>query len=297
MPVLDVVEYLSGLLDESVEVRPGGQHGYTETFTVGPVVVWAAESRPECCVEVTGSACEELGLSRLAVLFYGLQLRASRLDLAVDGCEFTPRDLRSEWMKGNVRSAARVLDAEALAARGLALQPGFEGVRSCKWDESPTGSTFRMGARSSSQMARCYDSRGFTRFELELKGRRSAAAAGAVFAVVEDEERFTGLVLALVRDFVDFVKVESDTNLSRAPLSDFWEAFCGSVARARLTLEGVASRTLDEALAWFEHQVAPVYALLVEGFGRSVLDRVATEGRKRWRRRHNRMLSGFAVPA
>ena len=157
MPVLDVVDYLAGFLGESVELRPGGRHGYSRTFVVGPVTVWSSETRPECCVEVTGSACEVLGLERLAVLFFGLQLRASRVDLAVDHCPFTPQQLRSEWMRNNVRSAARVPDVAALAARGLALKPGYEGVRSCKWDESPTGSTFRMGSRSSSQMARCYD--------------------------------------------------------------------------------------------------------------------------------------------
>lgn len=290
MSVLDVVDYLATALDESVEVRDGAYHGYTSTHVVGPVKVWSSESRPECCVEIGGSACEELGLHRLAVLFSGLDLRLSRLDLAVDHCPFTPHELRSHWMQDNVRTAARCPNVAALEKRGMTIKPGFEGVRSHKWHEGPTGSTLSMGSRSSSQYARCYDSRGFTRFELELSGRRSAAAAVQLFGVVEDSEAFANVSLSLIRDFVDFVEPSEDSNRSRAPLLPFWESFCGSVQRARLTLEGVVARTLDDALAWFEHQVAPVYALLLQGFGRPVLDALARSGRQRWKPRHEKML-------
>lgn len=297
MPVLDVVGYVAGLLGESVEVVGSGRHGYSTTYLIGPVKVWASEDRADCCVEVTGSACEALGLERLAVLYFGLGLRVSRLDLAVDGCPFTPHELRDRWLRDGVRSAARFPNVAALAKKGWMVKPGFEGVRTHKWDESPTGATLRMGSGQSTHFARCYDARGSTRFELVLQHRRSAAAAPQVFGAVEDAERFGSVVLGLVRDFVDFVEVAGDSNRARAPLTPFWDAFCGAVARARLTLEGIAQRTIEDALAWFEHQVAPIYALLRQALPSSALDRVASDGRRRWRRRHVAMLgSGPALP-
>lgn len=296
MPLDTVLDYVSSLLNgEAVEARASGRHGYTATHVVGPVLVWSSPGRVDCCVEISGSACEELGLESVAVLYFGLGLKASRVDVAVDHCPFTPSQLREHWMRDQVRSAARVPNVEALEARGLALRPEYQGVRSCRWHESGTGATFSMGSRQSSQMARCYDTRGFTRLELELKGRRAAYAARDLFTVVEDRETFADLALGLVRDFVDFVDTDADSNPSRAPLLSFWDAFIGAVARARVALEGAPARTLDDALAWFEHQVAPVYALLREALGSDVLDRVADAGRMRWRRRHVAMLPPRAV--
>lgn len=290
MPSDTVLGYLADLLGESVEVRDGARHGYTTTYVVGVVQVWASDARPEVCVEVTGTACEVLGLERLAMLFWGLSLKVTRLDLAVDGCPFTPADVRAEWMRDRVRTVARQPNVKALEERGMQLRPEFEGVRSCSWHESATGSTFTMGSRQSAQFARVYDRRGFTRFELELKHRAAPIAALRVFEVVDDAPAFSEAVLGLVRGFVDFVDTEQDANVARAPLLAFWDAFCGMVARARVALGGTPERTLADAVAWFKHQVAPVYAVLLDALGPAALDDMAAGGRQRWRRRHSDML-------
>jgi len=296
MPLETVYGYLADLLGESVEVRDGGRHGYTTTHVVGPVLVWSAPARPEVCVEVSGSACEALGLERLAVIFWGLALKATRIDLAVDGCPFTPEGLQAEWMKDRVRTVARRPNVEALESRGYQLRPEYEDVRSCKWHEDATGTTFEMGSRQSAQFCRVYDRRGPTRLELEVKHRAAPVAALRVFAAVEDPAAVSEAVLGLVRGFVDFVDTSQDANVARAPLLPFWESFVGAVARARVSLEGVAARTLDEVAAWFEHQIAPVYAVLVDAFGPSAMQRVASEGRKRWRRRHVGLLGHPPLP-
>jgi DNA relaxase NicK len=49
----------------------------------------------------------------------------------------------------------------------------FAHVRTCEWMTSLMGDTFYMGSRSSTQFARCYNARGFTRFEMELKKERA----------------------------------------------------------------------------------------------------------------------------
>src|SRR5690606_23879499 len=108
-----------------------------------------------------------LGLRVLAELRSALELRVSRLDVAVDGCPFTPVDLRDAWRSGQVRTRAKVPD-DAREDRQW---------RTSAWRSDPVGDLFTMGARSSSQYARCYDSRGFTRLELELKDRTAELAA------------------------------------------------------------------------------------------------------------------------
>lgn len=296
MPLETVYGYLADFLGESVEVRDGGRHGYTTTHAVGPVLIWSSASRPEVCVDVSGSGCEVLGLERLAVIFWGLALKVSRIDVAVDGCPFTPEQLRREWMRDRVRTVARQPNVKALEERGYQLRPEFDGVRTCGWYESATGSTFTMGSRQSAQFARVYDRRGSTRFEVEVKHRAAPVAALRLFGSVDDPAAFSSSVLGLVRGFVDFVDTDRDSNVARAPLLPFWEAFCGAVARARLSLEGIAARTLDEVAAWFEHQIAPVYAVLVDAFGLPAMQRIASDGRKRWRPRHLDLLGAGLVP-
>src|SRR5690606_4620720 len=102
-PVDAVVDRLAKALDESVEVREGGKHAYDSTYVVGPVQLWWHSTRAEqgVCVEVTGSACEALGVEGLLKVWGVAEWRTSRLDLAADHCPFTPAMVRDAWRSGN----------------------------------------------------------------------------------------------------------------------------------------------------------------------------------------------------
>lgn len=283
-PVDSVVHVVARELGESVVVLGGGAYGYAEGYGVGPVRIYHSEKRPDMgvCVDFTGSACEELGARRVGRLHGRLGLRASRVDFAVDGCEFTPRELADEWRRDNVRTRAKV-PADAL--------PGREW-RSCKFIESPTGDTFSMGARQSNQYARCYDMRGFTRFELELKGATAPVAAAEYFAAVQTggEESVRLTVLSWIRRFVDFVEAAPGSNRARAPLLSFWGAFVSGVEKATVVLEGAVTRTVEQVRGWVERQVAPGLAVVVAALGMDALHELAAAGRKRLRPRHMAML-------
>lgn len=282
-----VLAWLASRLGESVVVLERGAYGYSEGYGVGGVRVLASESRPDMgvCVDVTGTGCEELGLRRLAELRSALELRVSRLDVAVDGCPFTPVDLRDAWRSGQVRTRAKVPD-DAREDRQW---------RTSAWRSDPAGDLFTMGARSSSQYARCYDSRGFTRLELELKDRTAELAA--VQLLDGDLDGFASEALGWVRRFVDFVDPDSDSNPSRRSLLPFWESFCGMVPRARVALDGVIVRTVAQVRGWVERQVAPALALVAEALGQEELRRLLRVGKDRWRPRHRAMLRAAAVPA
>ncbi|MBW7856698.1 MAG: replication initiation factor domain-containing protein [Ignavibacteria bacterium] len=280
----DVLGAVFAEVGESVVVLDRGMFGYREGFAVGPVRVYHHSEKPEMgvCVEVSGSACEELGMVALGRLFVGLELRASRLDIALDHCGFTPAQLREEWIRGNVRTLCKVPEGAREDRQW----------RTCSWDQNAQGDTFSMGSRTSGQFARCYDQRGFTRLELELKGRTAEASALPFFVAVgtADEGTVRCTALALVRRFVDFVDASSDENASRRSLLPFWEAFCGSVERARVRLEGQVVATLEEAAGWLRRSVSRTLAVFVDAYGDSGLRELVDHGRSGWGSRHRAML-------
>lgn len=283
-----VLGWLAGELGESVVVLPYGFKGYRQGWQVGPVKVSAHDERPEMgvCIDIQGEGCEELGVQRLAEMWRELELRLSRLDLALDGAGFTPATLRDEWLAGNVRTRCKV-PADAREDRQW---------RTCGWESRPAGDIFRMGARQSTQYLRCYDERGWTRVELELKGSAAPVAGQQVFAAV-----LAGSVAAVplvmvgwVRRFVDFVDRDATGNASRAPLLPFWESFVAGAEKARVVLEGAAPRTVEQVREWVEHQVAPALAVLREVLGPREVWRLVDVGRGRWRSRHRALVRGWA---
>ena len=299
----DVLGYLAGALGQSVEVSMFGRLGYSDGYRVGPVEVWHHPEQPQMgvCVEVNGGACDILGSVKVAEVWAALGLRASRLDLAADNCPFTPEQLWREWLADNVRTRVKKLDPEKLAAKGYTIRPGLENVRAHEWHESMTGSTLDMGSRSSSQFARVYDRRGFTRFELELKGRTAAVAADYALGALlgEGVESFAGSVLGLVRRFVDFVDAPSAEHASRRELLPFWAAFVAGVEKATLSLGEVAERTLDDVFAWLERQAGPALALVASAAPGEALRELVARGRRRLGARHQAVLersAGWAVP-
>lgn len=296
----DVIEVVARFVGESVEHLPHGRHGYADGYAVGPVRVFHHPGHESMgvCVEVEGAGCEVLGTRRVSDLAVRLGLRVSRVDLAVDGCPFTPSELRREWFAGNVRTRVKVPDAARLEARGLSIRPGLEDVRMHKWHESPTGTTFYMGSRASEQFARVYDQRGPVRFELELKGDTAAAAAPMVWEAVA-AGNLGPVALGLIRRFVDFVVSDSSCHASRRELSGFWARFVEGVERATLSLGEVTERTLDEVWEWLEHQAGPALALVATAGRIEALKELARRGRRRWKGKHRDVLarsSGWSVP-
>jgi len=283
-----VLDHCASTLSESVVVLDHGTKGYPEGYLVGPVRVSVHPGRPDMgvCVDVSGEACEELGHARIADLCEGVDLRYSRLDVALDHCPFTPVRLRDEWRADRVRTRCKVpMDA----------RPDRQW-RTSDWREHATGDTFYMGARSSTQYARVYDRRGFTRFELEIKGDLAASIGEELVRATRDAPAFRSLALSMVRRFVDFVDPSTSSNRSRCTLLPFWEKFVAGVARASVSLPGRLARTVAEIDAWIAHQVAPALAVVHAAFGADRLAEFVDQGRRRWTRRHRDAVRA-AVPA
>jgi DNA relaxase NicK len=295
--VWDVVGYISELTGEGVEVQDGGLSGYTRSFWLGPVRVMDNPAREEMGVNVLcgGEACEFLGLERVASVYLGLQLKASRIDIKADNCAFTPADLQREWMRDNVRTLAQKPNPEVWERLGKRIKPGMEDIRSCTWHAGMSGDTFEMGSRSSQSFARCYDSRGFTRFELELKADRAEKAAELLLGVVGEGApvSFGRLAVGILRNFVDFVDASSSTNRNRCKLLPFWAEFIAGMQRVKLTLLGKARKGLEDAQEHLEAQYAAVVATVYRAHGAEWLWKLVAMGESRMGPKHQRLLADF----
>ncbi len=231
----------------------------------------------EVHVRIPGQACEHLGLVTLLSLGTLLNLKVTRLDAAIDYCPFTPEHLLTAQKLGLVRTHAQ----------------GYG------WASNDEGNTFTLGSRKSDVFLRCYDRRGFTRTELELKrGHAQEFLAGLM---ARDVSEFPALFLGALRAHVDFVDPGACSNISRAPLLPFWRAFVGMFERVRLA-PARAVPVVEKYLRQVRNYAAMfhVYGALLarEGFPlMSALTELWTHGREQLKPHHKRLLfRGIAAP-
>lgn len=265
----DVVERVQALTGGGyVESHEWGRMMYRRhhSFVAGLCVYFepVAENMPPVLVDAPGSACELLGLDALRELFCNAEL--SRVDVALDGAGFTPREAASWVRAGNLRCKSKRRKFHEDLGDG-------------------DGETLSLGSRSSERFLRIYDRRGFTRVELELKGETARGFRDVLLAPLEE---FTGLALGVLRDFVDFVDVSQDANVSRAPLLSSWESLVGHVDRVKLVVRGRVAPTVERVVEWMESQVSAMLAVY-RRLGHSVDDLVAL-GEGRFRHRHRALL-------
>ncbi len=287
----DALSFLTEFLGKPDPV-PSGLNGYNEShiFPTGCRLM-VNRSRPDMgwCFDASGRHCEELGFNRLQYIYFGLQLRARRIDLAVDGCGFTPHQLYDHWLRDEVRTDCLPLDPRFHDN----IKPGFERVRSHRWTSSPTGDCLQMGSRQSTSVARCYDQRETgTRFELELKAGRAELTAPLVF---EGAGQLPDVVVGLIQDFVDFVDPESDTNRSRCAFLPFWGNFIEGCKRLTVYLEPRKDPTLPRIIDWLDRQVAVNLAVFRET-GHSV-EKLIRFGKSRFGEKHLALIASAGSDA
>jgi DNA relaxase NicK len=200
-----------------------------------------------------------------------LNLKVTRLDAAIDYCPFTPRHLLHAQELGLSRTHAQ----------------------SHGWASNTDGDTFTLGSGKSDVYLRCYDRRGFTRTELQL--RRGHAQEFFAGLMSRSEAEFPELFLGSLRSFVDFVNVDACKNIFRAPLLPFWRSFVGMVDKLRIAparAVPVVEKYLTQARKYAA--MFHVYASLVSREGRSlasVLTELYTHGSSHLKPHHRLLLA------
>jgi DNA relaxase NicK len=188
--------------------------------------------------EIPGQACELIpwgilqGLDDVLRNNYPDHYHYSRLDYAFDDLPFTPQEVEEAVNSGKVRSLAK---RKTLQTQKSPFEPKENG-------EIGTYTVY-FGSRQSERMIRVYDKRGFTRLELEMKGRRADLVAKQIFRETEASETFS-IVLSHLRDFVNFDTV-------------WWKEFVGGVGRAWAIVSNPREITEASITSWLTHQVAP----------------------------------------
>lgn len=208
--------------DLLLQEEPYGSRIYKRRWTGEHGVTVQTDNKmgsDEIHIRIPGQACEHLGLVNLISLSTLLNLKLTRLDAAIDGCPFTPRHLLTAQEMGLSRTHAQ--------------RHG--------WDSNPDGDTFYLGSRTSDVFLRCYNRRGPTRVELELKRKHAQKFWDEMFS--RPLEDFPDLFLGALRSHVDFVDTGACENISRAPLLPFWRSFVGMVERVKLAPRRVQSPT------------------------------------------------------
>lgn len=232
------------------------------------------DTMPPTCVVVPGEACEALGWDRLRAL--SSPFKPTRVDLAFDDFPFTPSEVKSMVVGGSVRTRAQ--------RSTLKFHEDFKDTTD---DDLTPYQTVSLGSRGSSAFFRCYNSRGFDRGELELKGLRAVAAFELLQAPLHLARE---MAISFLRAFIDFVDPTTSTNKSRQDVLPKWLFWYRLVQKARVELPPRPVLTLQRAWDWVERQVAPVAALLasadVTRFHRTML-----HAENRWTDRHRLLLA------
>ncbi len=212
--------------------------------------------------EIPGQACEQTywgvlqGMDDLLRNNYPDLYHYTRLDFAFDGLPFTPEQVEEAIASGKVRSLAK-RDTLTLT-RKL-----FE-----KQDNGETGTSWAtFGSRFSERMIRVYNRRGFTRLELELKGKRADLVAKELLHA-SDVSEWLPLAVSHLRDFVDF----------DAP---WWSEFVGGIGRAWAIVTTPREIKIDRMDGWAQRSLAAPLSVLHDVRGERYISKLLTLGREK----------------
>jgi DNA relaxase NicK len=213
-------------------------------------------------LEFPGLACEALNWDYFKALYDYLdgnfpeKYKFTRLDLAFDHVNFTPKQAEEEIKNKNIRSLAKRETLEIFETPFRTKDNGELGTK-----------TVQFGSRSSQRMIRIYDKRGFTRLEFEVKQERSDLIAKDLLKEPEDSKWFE-ISVGHLRDFIDFY-------------TDWWKDFIQGRARANQTLTEPGQVSLDKMTHWIGKQVTPALSVLADVLPYGDLNQMIAFGRKR----------------
>jgi len=158
-------DYFSDKLGQAIELKHGGRM-YKNMFEAlagakiycNPVNL----TQKHFCIELPGKAmdCISPGDIQQIGLLMKLEdnIRITRLDIAIDYCDFKPEYLWKYLKNGKVKTRANKTSFKF-----------FEQPFQVNNDGSIGNSGFYVGSQNSERRVRCYSRHGFTRFEFQLR--------------------------------------------------------------------------------------------------------------------------------
>lgn len=291
---ISVLEVIGNLLGDNFEdyiTAEKGKLGYrNQMINKNVYILSQGNKNMGIHVIATGKGCRQLE-ERTSLVFLMNKLKliksqVTRIDLALDdfqGNKIKLKNIISDANKGNLVSKWKSFT--------IIQEKNIK-------NQEKLGNTIYFGSRRSDIMLRVYDKAleqgvtdsNWTRLELEIKKEKARVLQDII---TED----IGLYISkILNQYIRFLEKSSDSNKSRWPTADYWQAILTTVEKLKLS-EIKEERKIDDIKNWIEKQVAPSLALLMladEG-DYSFLDYQIKEGLKRLKNKHYKLLEGYHV--
>jgi len=240
------IEEVLGVLSEFLGEFEKSEHGtklYEELWhgVAGAQVQYKnrLSKSEDVYVVLTGETCDYLGTLNTVAIATLLNIAMTRIDIAVDYAPFTPMHLNEAYKQNFINTRVR------------------RGGRGRRFIESDDGNTFYLGSPKSDTMLRCYDQRGFTRVEMQLRRKRAKRFFEEL--LMRDEQELGDLAIGVIRSHVDFVIPSgTDSNKSRWELLPFWQDFVNGIKKVRLIVPK-PSPNLDKMKEHVRKQAAMLF--------------------------------------
>jgi phage replication initiation protein len=302
---LDVIVIL-GMQESDFETKEIGKFGYKFHMRNGHIAIYYSDDLPHCHLEITGQGCREYEARKL---FDWTELLG--MILMLEGINITRLDLAVDDFKGYFK--IQTLYQKLRRAHARSKFKTYRYMTKGKISEREvSGHTVYLGDPSSRLMVRFYDklleriSKGveveegltcWNRTEIQLRDERAKMAA---LMIATESENIGSLIAGLLRNYINFVNPkknkngEIDSNKSRWPISDFWLAFTNAAEPIKLT-QVAPDRTIEQTKEWYEKQMTPTMALLLEAYGNNpdMVNKWIKEGSERYSDKHKEMLKRF----
>lgn len=231
LPPVDVADCVAEFFDIDYEVYEWGNKYFRSRYHfANGLNVHFTDGKDECCIDVSGDWSDRLTTREKLALYQALEARATRVDVAIDGANFTPKQL--------IEHCGLDEDKDIDNARTKANRSSF-GIGLNK-----EGTTVYYGAPQSKRMLRVYNRRRdgegnrITRTELQL--RKEYADSFFVELLTPGAlEQFGSVAIGFIRDFIDFIEHGTDKNKDRRDLVPFWAEFIGNADRIKTSIVNI----------------------------------------------------------
>lgn len=277
-----------------------GKYGYDSQMRFGHIAIYFNQYKNALMgihLELTGQGCREYeqynkyGFDYLIPECFKHDINVTRLDLAVDDrvgyftVSTLARTLKDGFVKSKFKKARTVNDHSISEGREL-------------------GKTLYFGSSSSDLQIRFYDKKeemiakgrdignitSWVRSELQLRRENAFNAAHMIASGVGLQD----IILGILRNYISFCARTKDKNKSRWKLAKYWEKFLNDVAKIKIAKE-MPETSIQKSLDWFDNNISPTFALLVEAFDydTEMLVNWLEHGRAKRSKKHDNMLSRF----
>jgi DNA relaxase NicK len=279
-----VKDYLSHWFGDDIERRKYGLYFYDRSMVwLNGVAIYYHSSPTKAkntegliTVDIPGNAIDGFGSYQMAVLVKGLSafgFKAARIDMFYD-------DYTRLITPGALYSTIHAVDHQDKVTKH-----DFTGFRKISYHRSADHDKLmsdmvsfgNRGNRGSGKYLRVYDklleSKGENsaiRYELELSGEIAKQACTNICDCSSSAKKLSKLITSLIGGCIDFRKSSEKpnaTNLKRLERYEFWQILLSRFDEPIFLKKPVKPKTIEKAIDYVEHQVAPGLQMLRKVWG------------------------------